>query len=316
MIIKIGRETPLIGCIAFGIVDRGTDLLQIRATTLCNINCTFCSVDGGNKSTWHKNFYTVDLDYLIEETNKVIEFKETAVEINIDSVGEPFCYPKLEELVKRLRENSKVKKISIQTNGTIDKDVDVDVLNISLHAMDPKMAKDLADSPCYDIQKLKDLIKKYLDKGREVRFCPVWLPGINDEEIPKIIAYAKELGCTLGIQKYEAYRYSRKPKKVKPLNWYKFFKQIEKWEKEFDIELKLKAVDFDIHRAKRIPEVFKKGDKIQVEIVQPGWIKGQMIGKAKNRVISINECNREIGDKVNVTMLETKNNIYLAQWNI
>jgi uncharacterized protein len=313
MIIQVDRDTPLIGCIAFGIIDRGTNLLQIRATTVCNINCTFCSVDGGNKSTWHKDFFVVDLDYLIEETKKVVDFKGVDIEINIDSVGEPFCYPKLEELAQKLRAIERVTKISIQTNGTIDKEIDVDVLNLSLHAMDPVLAKSLADSPCYNIEMLKSLAQKYKKNGITVRLCPVWLPGINDEELPKIIQFAKDNEYELGIQKYEGYNYSRKIKGIKPLNWFKFYRQIGIWEKEFDISLKLKAKDLNIVRTKRLPEMFKKGEKVQLEVVHKGWTKGQMIAKGRGRAVSVVDCERNKGDKINVTILEANNNIYVAK---
>jgi uncharacterized protein len=312
MLVTIGRDTPLIGCIAFGIIDRGTTLLQIRPTSVCNLNCTFCSVDGGPESKWHNNFFTVELDYLVEETEKVIAFKGCDIEINIDSVGEPFCYPHLEELVKRFRNNQRVKKISIQTNGMFSKSLDVDVVNLSIHAMDPALANRLANASCYDIEKVKSFLQTYLDKKIDVRLCPVWIPGINDEEVPKIIQFAKEKGCSLGIQKYETYKYSRKMK-AKPLNWYKFYRQIELWEKEFDIQLKLKAKEFEIAKAPRIPEVFKKGEKVKVEIKQPGWFKDQMIGVAKDRCVSIINCDKKIGDLVNVKILETKNNLYIAE---
>ena len=137
MLITIDRGTPLIGTIFIGIIDRGTNLIQVRPTSVCNINCTFCSVDGGPLSTHHKVWYNVDEKYLLEEVAKVVAWKGEDIEVNIDSVGEPFCYPALEQFTRDLRTVPGVRKISIQTNGTIWKDVDVDVVNVSLHALDP-----------------------------------------------------------------------------------------------------------------------------------------------------------------------------------
>jgi uncharacterized protein len=313
MLIKVDRSVPLIGALPFGIIDRGTNLIQVRATSVCNINCTFCSVDGGIKSTLHKNFFEVDCDYLIEQVNKVVKFKEESIEINIDSVGEPFCYPHLEKIVEGFRGNSNIRKISIQTNGTIFRNINVDVINLSLHAMDDNLAKELADSKCFSMQKLIDNAKKWTDSGVKVRLCPVWLPGVNDEEIPKIIQFAKNNGYELGIQKYEVYKYSRKVRKVKPLNWYKFYKQIENWEKEFGVVLKVKAKDLGVSKAKRIPEVFKKGEKVHATIILPGWFEDQKIAVAKNRCISVKDCDKNIGDMVSIKILETNNNIYLAE---
>ena len=313
MHIKIDRTTPLIGAIAFGIIDRGTNLIQVRFTSLCNLNCTFCSVDSGNNSKWHPNTFEVDLDYLVEEIEKVLKFKGKEIEINLDSVGECFTYPKIEELTKRIRNISNVKEISIQTNGTIYKDIDVDRINLSIHSLDDKKSKELAGTPNYSIEKVKEFAQKYKEKGTKIRICPVWIPKVNDNDIPEIIEYSKENNFDLGIQKYENYKYSRKIPKVKPLNWWKFYRQIEIWEKEHNIKLKLSAKDLNIEKAPRIPEMFKKGEKTQATIIQYGWLNDQMIATAKNRCISINNCKKKIGDRLNIKILETKNNLYLAE---
>ncbi|MDP3728505.1 MAG: radical SAM protein [bacterium] len=315
MLIHISRESgiPLFGNIAFGIIDRGTNLLQVRATSVCNINCTFCSVDGGMFSQQHKVFYEVDCDYLLEEVGKVVALKGNDVEINIDSVGEPFCYPQLEKLVEGLREIQCVKKISIQTNGTIWKDINVDVVNLSFHAIDPILARKLANSPCMDIDKVKDFGERYKKKGIIVRLCPVWIPGVNDTEIPKIIQYAKEKDYFLGIQKYEVYAYSRKHEKIKAQSWYQFYSQIKKWEKEFGLSLQVTAKDLGIHKASRVEEVFKKGERVKLEVRLKGWFKDQMIAVGRGRTVTVKDCTKNEGDLINVKILETKNNIYLAK---
>ncbi|MDD1656702.1 MAG: radical SAM protein, partial [Methanomicrobiales archaeon] len=62
----ITRETgiPLIGSVAFGIIDRGTSLLQVRPSCSCNLNCPFCSVDAGPCSRSRATEYQVDRGYL------------------------------------------------------------------------------------------------------------------------------------------------------------------------------------------------------------------------------------------------------------
>ena len=315
MLIHISRESgiPLMGTIFIGLLDRGTNLLQVRPTSVCNINCTFCSVDGGSLSQQHKFFYEVDCDYLLEEVAKVVVIKGNDVEINIDSVGEPFCYPHLEKLVVGLREIHGINKISVQTNGTLFKDIAVDVVNLSFHAVDPMLAKQLANSPCMDIEKVKAFGIRYKQKGVSVRLCPVWIPGVNDEEIPKIIAFAKEQGFLLGIQKYEVYAHSRKHEKVRAQNWYQFYSQIKKWEKEWGLSLQVTAKELGIHKAARVPEVFKKGERVQLEVKAKGWFEGQMIAVGRGRCVSVQDCEKNEGDLLNVKILEAKNNIYLAE---
>lgn len=314
-LIKINNDLriPLLGNLFIGIIDRGTNLLQVRPTSVCNLNCAFCSVDSGVNSKYHKVNYEVDVGYLLEEVEKAVKFKDDEMEINLDSVGEVLCYPKIEELVNGLRKIKNVKKISMQTNGLTYKKLDIDIVNFSIHALDEKLAKELVGVECYDIKKIKENIQKYLKDEIKVRLCPVWIPGVNDSEIPKIINFAKENNCDLGIQKYEIYSYSRQMKGVKPLTWWKFYNQLEKWGKEFNVKLKLSAKDVGVIRTHRIPEVFKKGEKVQLKVVCKGWFEGQMIGVARNRCVSIEKCNKQIGDLVNVTILEAKNNLYLAK---
>jgi uncharacterized Fe-S cluster-containing radical SAM superfamily enzyme len=40
---------PLIGSLYFGIIDRGTNLLQVRPNCSCNISCPICPI--GSRST-------------------------------------------------------------------------------------------------------------------------------------------------------------------------------------------------------------------------------------------------------------------------
>ena len=125
----------------------------------------------------------------------------------------------------------------------------------------------------------------------ELLIAPVWIPNINDEEIIKIIKFCKEIKCKIGIQKYETYKYSRRMKKAKQLNYWKFYNQLKEWEKQFGVKLIVSARDFDIEKRERVTKPFKKGDKVRCVVKLPGWLKDQMIGIAKNRCITINNCN-------------------------
>tara|TARA_Y100000310_G_C20682017_1_gene816535 strand:+ start:641 stop:1600 length:960 start_codon:yes stop_codon:yes gene_type:complete len=316
---KITKESgiPLIGYLAFGIIDRGTNLLQVRASSACNFNCVYCSTDSGPKTNCHKTQFEVELNYLVEEVKKVVDFKGEGVEINIDSVGEPLMYKDMVQLVKACKEMKGVYKVSMQTNGSLLTDdiinnLKLDVINYSFGSFDEELACKMFGVN-YNVKKALEDIEKLIKKGITVRLCPVWVPGLNDEEIPKIIEYSKRVGAELGIQKYEIYKYSRKVKGVKPLNWWKFGKKLEEWEKEFDVKLKMTRQDVKIVKMERVPEVFKKGERTQVKIVAPGWYDFQMVGVARDRCVAVNNCEANIGDLVNIKILETNNNLYLGE---
>jgi uncharacterized Fe-S cluster-containing radical SAM superfamily enzyme len=325
---RITRESqiPLIGSLYFGIIDRGTSLLQVRPSCGCNLNCPFCSVDAGPESTTRATSYEVEMEYLVEAVQEIARFKGAGVECHIDSPGEPVMYSRLPELIAELRGINEVSIISLQTNGTLLTKAKIaaleaaglDRINLSLHALEPAMARILAGVDSYDIEKLIDAAKAVVRSRIDLLIAPVYIPGINDAEIPKLIRFAQEIGAgkrfpPLGIQKFERYRYGRSPKGVKAQSWWQFFnRSIRPWEKEFGIPLRLDpARDFGTERRPFIPLVFSKGEKVTVEVRAPGWIHGEKLGVARNRVVSVFNCEKQSG-QVRVKIVATKHNIYVG----
>ena len=150
-----------------GVIARNRNsLLQIRPTTLCNLNCPFCSTDGGPR-TQHQNQYVVELSYLLDWVREIVVHYGGLDWAHIDSVGEPFMYPQLLELVAGLKKIPNIKKVSMVTNGSLltEKniqqlvDAGLDKINISLHSLDAEKSKMLFGSPLYDVEKVVAAIK-------------------------------------------------------------------------------------------------------------------------------------------------------------
>ena len=333
-LVRVTSEVPLVGCIAFGIIDRGTNLLQIRATTLCPYNCIYCSVDAGPKSCRRQTEYIIDdVDYLVEYVMKVIEMKKVKdVEAHLDGVGEVMTYDRIVELIQKLREIPQVKVISMQTRGyrftyhLIDElaDAGLDRVNLSVDALDEEIARYLVDTPWYNVN---EVIKyaEYIARSTkmDLLIAPVWIPGLNDSEIPKIIEWAKRIGAgkrwpPLGIQKYVAHKRGRKPKGVREISWREFYRQLRVWERIHNVKLILSPSDFGIKKAPSLPTLFSIGQKLWVKVVDYGWQKGELLAIAKDRVITIigvkpSEMEDLIGKKVRVRIVANKHNIYLAE---
>ncbi|MCG2909992.1 MAG: hypothetical protein L7G92_05405 [Stygiolobus sp.] len=89
---KVTEPIPLIGHIAFGIIDRGTNMLQVRPFSNCPMSCIFCSVDAGPNTKTRVTEYIVDSDHLINWVNEVVNIKTHEVPILIDGVGEPLLH--------------------------------------------------------------------------------------------------------------------------------------------------------------------------------------------------------------------------------
>lgn len=322
-IIKITKESqiPLIGIIQFGIIDRGTNLLQVRPNTLCNLDCPFCSTDAGVNSKFHKTNYEVECSYLTQWIKEVVNYKGPDTLINIDSVGEPDSYKDLVKLISNIKKIKNVSHISMQSNGTsltksrinsLSK-AGLNHINLSMHSLNQSKAKILSGCSWYKINKIKKSAELISKSRINLLIAPVWLPKVNDEDIIELINFAKSIKSQIGIQKYEIYKYSRKMKGIKPLSWWKFYSQLKKWEKEFNYKLIYSKEDFKIKKSKRIPQTFHKGEKIYTQIKLPGWFKNQMIGISKNRCITINNCKEKIDNIVRVKITENKNELYLAE---
>jgi len=325
-IIKIPEdaEIPLIGLIQVGIIDRGTNLLQIRPTSIYNLNCPFCSTDSGQFSLFHSTEYIASLDYLLDWIEEIIRFKGR-IHAFIDSVGEPLTYEKIIDLIHSLSE-MEVESIALETNGTLlnEKIVDemkeagLERINLSIHALDESLAKELAGTKDYDVKRIMEIAKYISESGIELLVTPVWIPGINDHEIERIIEFVKSINKNkrwpfLGIQKYEIHKYGRKIKEVKPISWWKFFKKIGEWEKRFGVKLRLRPEYFGIRKTKIYPIIFKKGEKIKVKVKCEGWMRNEMIGVANNRSITVVNCKAKAEDIIKVKILENKHNLYIAE---
>jgi len=310
---------PLIGSNSFGLIDRNTSIIDIRPITSCNLNCIFCSIDAGLSSKNQVDF-VVEREYLVEEFKKLVDFKECDVEVHLGTQGEPLLYAEIVELIKDLSSIKKVKTISMDTNGTLLTEELVDKLaeagltriNLSLNAMDKNLARKLAGCN-YDIEKIKK-IASYAAKKIELAIAPVLVPGFNDDEIKKLIEFAKKLksnrrGYFIGIQNFLNYRFGRNP--CKQMSWDKFYLMMKDLEKKTNTKLILSPEDFNIQKTKKLPKPFKKGQIIKAEILCPGRLKNEMLAAASNRVISIPNCFKKGIVKIRIT--RTKHNIFMGR---
>jgi len=319
--IKIDRESgiPLVGCIMFGIIDRGSNLIQVRPTTICNLNCIYCSVDSGAKSRFHHIEYVVDKDYLLKWIEKVGSEKDCKVEVNLDSVGEVLMYKDIFKLIEGIKKIKGVERISMQTNGTLlNKEkirkferLGLNQINLSLNTLDMELSKKLSGTENYDVDKIVKIAELINKSKIELLIAPVWLPGLNEKDIEDLIKFSKKLNCKIGIQKYEIHKYGRKAKGIKALNYWKFYKKLEELEKSYKVKLKLGPNDFNIKRCNSLEKVFGIGEKVIVEVKIDGWFKNQKIGVGRNRCVVINDCNKS--GRIIVKIMENKNNLYIAK---
>ncbi len=64
-IYTVGLGVPQVGTLAFGVVDRGTSVLEVRPTSVCAPSCVFCSVNAGPQSRARWAEYVVEVEALL-----------------------------------------------------------------------------------------------------------------------------------------------------------------------------------------------------------------------------------------------------------
>lgn len=311
---------PLIGSIDFGIIDRNTNIIEVRPITGCNLGCIYCSVD----QTRRQVDFVVEMDYIIDEIGKLIDFKnDDDIEIHIGAQGEPLMYADLVDLVKGLGKIKQVKRISIDTNATLLSEKMVDELvdagmtqfNVSINALDKQLAEKIACAG-YNLDKVLGICR-YISGRAGLVIAPIWLSGINDAEMPKFIRFVRGLQnkkhrVILGIQNFLKYQYGRKP--VKQISWDLFKKRLGVLERKHGMRLVLDfKKDFNVHKTRSLPRPFKKGQVIKARVVCSGHLKNEMLAVANDRAITVIGCFARTGKNIRLRILRTKHNIYVAK---
>ncbi len=312
---------PLMGSSAFGLIDRGTNLIQIRPVCGCNLRCIFCSVDEGKNSRTRATDYLVDPDYMLEWIAEIARFKGENVEAHIDGQGEPFLYPYMEELLEGISKLKEIDVVSIQTNGILlsEKKIErlenlVTRINLSLSSLDEEKASKLAGIR-YPLNRVVNVAKAIAESKIDLLIAPVWVPGYNDRDMERIIEFALDIGAgkrypPLGIQKYIPYKFGRKLKNV--ISFREFYRKLENWEREYGIKLILKPEDFGMYGCEKFPHPIKKGEVFKARIVAEGRMFGEKLVVVKNRVVTV-RTNHRIGDFVKFRIVRSKDGIFLGE---
>ena len=338
-VIKIERGTPQIGTLAFGIVDRGTNIIEVRPTSLCPLSCIYCSVNAGPRSTNRWAEFVDDPDTLLMALEEVVRFKGTGdIEVHIDGMGEPGVYPYLTDLIRGIRSINGVSIVSMQTRLYMFTEEELkdlaqaglDRINLSIDTLNPELAKKISGAPWYDVNHVKELVLQALELGINVIASPVWLPGINDNDMVEIIKWAKEVGLgrnklpSVLIQKYIPHKRGRKVR-VKVMTWQEFWERIRKLEGELNVKLTATNEELNIHKAPKLPKPYKVNEEVKVRIISRGILRGEFLGiilplsntAIYDRVITVlADPSMErilIGNQVRVRVIENDDNIYIGK---
>lgn len=311
-------DMPIVGSNSIGIVDRNTSLIEIKPITGCNINCVFCSLNEGCVID-DKIDLVIEEKYFINKLKEHIENyrKDCSLEMHINCNGEALLYSRIYDLLKDLKKIKEVSKISIDTNAvglTYDdlvklKESGLDQINISIHSLDKAKARLISGTNTYDIDKIKETIL-YAKQVLDVILAPVWVSGLNDEDIEQLIQFAKENNLRIGIQNYLQYKSGRNI--AKELPWAIFYKKLEEYEQKYDLKLILNADDFNVIKLDHVKKPFKKNNVVEAFYVCEGHFPNTYLFAKDNRLITVykNDSKTRIKDVMKIKIISDKHNIF------
>lgn len=312
---------PLTGSISFGLIHRGTSIIEVKPQTTCNLDCIYCSVNEGLSS--NQTDYLVERSYLVDRFKELATFIGVPVEAHIGVQGEPFLYNEFIDLVADLSQLEYVHQISTDTNCTLLNKPLIDKLatypklrlNISLNAVDEDVARKMAGTN-YNLKHVMDVIR-YAAQKMDILIAPLYVPGFNDDQLPKLVEFVKTLPKNpkhpmLCIQNFCNYKTGRNP--TKGISWDDFTKKLRALEKQTGERLVLDfKKDFTITKTKQLPKPFRKGDTVHAVIKARGRYPKTRLAVAKDRVITIVNCDTPIGSEIKLKLLRSKHNIFFGK---
>ena len=173
---------------------RKVSYLRLSITDRCNLRCLYCRPESDWEFLPHEQILT------FEEMSELVDVAQAAgVEKVRLTGGEPFARKGFIPFLARLHARYPALDLRITTNGTllagrVDelREAGVSCLNISLDTLERDKFRRITGVDGYD--QVRAGIVACLDGGMRVKVNVVALKGINDDELPAFIDFARELG--------------------------------------------------------------------------------------------------------------------------
>lgn len=179
---------------------RPTTNFRISVTQRCNLRCPYCHREGQTSSSTEMS------------VDEILKITQTALALGISRVkltgGEPLLRSDILQVVKGIDELRGLRDLSMTTNGTLlasqAKELHengLERVNVNIPTLNSKIYRELTGGNLNDIL---DGIRAAVESGLyPVKLNMLVLRGINKEEIPKMINYAKRSGTILQIIEFE-----------------------------------------------------------------------------------------------------------------
>lgn len=235
---------------------RPTLNLRISLTQKCNLNCVYCHREGQTLSSTSTEM----------TTEEVVKIARIAVSLGISRIkltgGEPLLRPDILDIIKGIAKLPGLIDLSMTTNGSRLvslakplREAGLMRVNVNLPTLDNKTYGVLNGG---SIRKVLDGIRAAVKAGLyPVKLNMLVLKGVNDKEIPSMIAFARQTETILQLIELE-------PVNIDDLFYSRYFYSLEGVEAELKEQaLKVKTRgDMQNRRIYFLP-------KVKVEVVHP-----------------------------------------------
>lgn len=177
--------------------DRVARKLRISVTDKCNMKCIYCMPQHNIK--WFEDKEILSFQEIVRITSIFADLGINKIRI---TGGEPLLRPYLENLITELKKISKIKTISMTTNGMLlEEKIDqlssagITSLNISLDTFSEERFKTL--NGISNLNRVIKGIQKARDLGLKIKINTVVIRNWNDDEIINFAKFARDYNVLL-----------------------------------------------------------------------------------------------------------------------
>ena len=171
--------------------QRKIEYVRISLTDRCNLRCRYCMPEDGVEKLRHEDILRFD---------EIVRIVWALASLGVRKVrltgGEPLIRRNVVELVREIRSVPGIESVALTTNGVLLADMAEDLVqagltgvNISLDTLKAASFTELTRRPFF--ARVEDGIEAIAATGlRDVKFNCVPIAGINEAELPSLVAVA------------------------------------------------------------------------------------------------------------------------------
>lgn len=168
--------------------------LRISVNSRCQKSCFYCRPSG--ESSNEDITREIQLDELFSIIEKIAGFGVTNVKL---TGGDPILYPKIIELIKRIRSIESVTQIDLITRhpkvaqfANELNQAGLDCLNFSLDTLNKNKYENITG--VNELDEFIDAIKFSIPNSKSTKINTVVMNGINDDEMMDMIIFCEKIG--------------------------------------------------------------------------------------------------------------------------